>query len=314
MLATAILTTPQPSSFLIDEPHAFLHPLAERGLLRFIQQHPEHQYIIATHSPAFLRSYPIGQTRLITIEDDGSHISAVHDEAHVLAGVGITAADLWSSDSVLWVEGPSDADIIRSIAKSDVSGTPVTVVPMADIVRNSPQKPRTVRELLEFCDVVTKALLPVQVRMSFLFDSDEKKLEIKNQIETASRGTARFLTVRELENLFLDAASIHADLATQCQLLGIIAPTLEDAEAELASELEKIGDAELYPPRRDPNYKPTVSEDLVVGSKVLQRLYRKWLLADYSKVDDGLRLAKQVQQHAPDRLNQLTAIIADLAR
>jgi predicted ATPase len=58
MLATAILTGSGGRLILIDEPHAFLHPHAERGVLRFIRRHAEHQYVIATHSSTFLTHTP----------------------------------------------------------------------------------------------------------------------------------------------------------------------------------------------------------------------------------------------------------------
>jgi predicted ATP-dependent endonuclease of OLD family len=35
----------------IDEPNSFLHPDAARTLIRILKQHPQHQYIITTHSP-----------------------------------------------------------------------------------------------------------------------------------------------------------------------------------------------------------------------------------------------------------------------
>jgi len=40
-LATAILTAAPDRCFLIDEPHAYLYPAAERGLLRLLRKHPE---------------------------------------------------------------------------------------------------------------------------------------------------------------------------------------------------------------------------------------------------------------------------------
>lgn len=54
MLAVAILATPAVHVLLIDEPHAYLHPAAERAVLRLISEHPEKQYVIATHSPGFI--------------------------------------------------------------------------------------------------------------------------------------------------------------------------------------------------------------------------------------------------------------------
>ena len=49
-LAVGVLTATEPQLFLIDEPQAYLHPAAERSMLSLLESHPQHQYIIATHS------------------------------------------------------------------------------------------------------------------------------------------------------------------------------------------------------------------------------------------------------------------------
>jgi predicted ATPase len=66
-LATGILTAPGPRVFLIDEPQAYLHPHAERSLLRLLSQHPEHQYVIATHSNFLLSARPLSSARLLVV-------------------------------------------------------------------------------------------------------------------------------------------------------------------------------------------------------------------------------------------------------
>jgi predicted ATPase len=90
MIATAILTAKNPKLFLIDEPHAFLHPAAERYLLRLMQEHLEHQYVVATHSPVFLNSLPLHSTRLITISGAGSQINSVQEATEILESGGNT--------------------------------------------------------------------------------------------------------------------------------------------------------------------------------------------------------------------------------
>ena len=40
-----------PQVILIDEPQSFLHPGAVRKLIEILRQHPQHQFIITTHSP-----------------------------------------------------------------------------------------------------------------------------------------------------------------------------------------------------------------------------------------------------------------------
>jgi predicted ATPase len=58
-LAVAILISPPDRLFLIDEPQAYLHPHAERNLLDLLDAHPEHHYVIATHSHTLLGARPL---------------------------------------------------------------------------------------------------------------------------------------------------------------------------------------------------------------------------------------------------------------
>jgi predicted ATPase len=58
--------------FLIDEPHAFLHPGAERQLVGFLRDHPEHAYVCATHSPVFINAADPEACWLVTRDERGT--------------------------------------------------------------------------------------------------------------------------------------------------------------------------------------------------------------------------------------------------
>src|SRR5262249_32310445 len=118
IVATGVLSEPHPCVFLIDEPHAHLHPFAERELLRFIDRHRHHQYIVATHSGVFLNSVRLSQARLVYQEGARTRISAIQRAMQVLAELGFTAADLWSHDVLVWVEGPTEVAIISRLLDS----------------------------------------------------------------------------------------------------------------------------------------------------------------------------------------------------
>src|SRR5690349_7509591 len=175
MLAVAILTATTPRLFLIDEPHAFLHPSAERSLLRFIRAHPQHQYVIATHSAVFLNSLPLAQARLITIDGAGSHINDVRHAAEVLTAVGVTAADLWSADALFWIEGPSDVRAMEEL----INGTPelddvsIRVLAMPDWMRSVSASEKKAEAAVRFCEAVRDAVTPYKVPSLYLFDADE---------------------------------------------------------------------------------------------------------------------------------------------
>jgi len=68
-LATFVLTTPRPGLILLDEPHSYLHPLAERELVQFLHRHNEHKYLISTHSAVLMNS--VEGDRIIHISPPG---------------------------------------------------------------------------------------------------------------------------------------------------------------------------------------------------------------------------------------------------
>ena len=98
--------------FLIDEPHAYLHPGAERQLVEFLRDHPEHAYVCATHSPVFINAADPEACWLVTRDQQGTAMHSVfaegHGRRHVFAELGIDPGDVALSERVLFVEGPSD--------------------------------------------------------------------------------------------------------------------------------------------------------------------------------------------------------------
>lgn len=288
MLGTAVLTATSPLLLLIDEPHAFLHPVAERRLLAFMRQHSEHQYVVATHSPVFLNSTGLSDIRLISRDESGSSVTDVGEAGDILDEIGITASDLWSAEAILWMEGGSDqaiAEQVRDEAGVD-SANGIRVVAMPDWIRSAGASEKRMLAAIQFCDTVQRAVAPLPVRSIFLFDGDEWPETQKTAIAKASQNRARYLCVREVENLLLFPPAIHAVLSEVCQNAAVQTPTLEQIEVDLKNLLEQLDNPIIYrQPVSGPN--PT----LVIGSHVLKALWWKWAQADYDKVTDGAALA-----------------------
>jgi predicted ATPase len=311
IVATGVLSESQPCVFLIDEPHAHLHPFAERELLRFIENHKHHQYIIATHSGVFLNSVPLSQARLIYQDEARTRISVIQRAIQVLAELGFTAGDLWSNDVLIWVEGPTEVAIVSRLLDSigNVAGRAIEVraLPMAS--RFSSASRQKSQATFDFCRSIVDATAPVPVRTRFLFDRDEKSAEIMADIQAASRGQATFLPVREVENYLLDAECVATALVGRAADLGVEAPTVSDVEARLKQYLSKVTDRQLF--LRDPAHGESPA-DVVAGSRVLRRLYEELVQAEYDKVEDGERLASIVMEKSPDRLAPIIATLRQL--
>jgi hypothetical protein len=311
MLALAIgVMTAQPGRlFLIDEPQAYLHPHAERSLLRLLDEHEHHQFIIATNSSVLLNARVISQARLLSIEEGATQVTEPVGRDLLLTELEITAGDLWLADAVLWVEGASEVEVFNvlaaELAPSDRAGLVIRRMP-AEASRFSSENERRADATYQFCDEVSAAVAPLAVSMRFLFDPDDKSDDMKERIEKASRGRAVFLPVRELENLFLSARVIHASLVERSELLDQPAPSLADVVSELQETLRKTDDRKLYPRGLQTGER---EESRVRGSEVLQRLYWNFTTSDYDKPDDARRLAQLAQEHEPAALEPLRGVL-----
>ena len=308
-LAVGLLTAPEPRLFLIDEPQAYLHPHAERSLLRLLESHPQHQYVVATHSVYLLSARPLSSARLLALEDEETRITEFPTATDLLSELGITAADLWLAERVLWVEGRSEVEAIHAAVQDEMRDIKVRPMPEA-AARFSSASARQAEATYRFCSDVVDAITPLPVKMLFLFDSDEKTPEHRQRIEEASQGRARFLSVRELENLFLDAELLELALVERAALIDRPAPTRETIQRWLDDHLELLDDRQLFPRPLAVGERPL---DRVRGSEVLRRLYWDVMTSEFDKVSDGKRLAELAAQHKPDVLETLRAVVRELA-
>lgn len=111
-----VLTSARGSTILIDEPTSFLHPGAVRKLLQVVKEHGGHQFIISTHSPSVI-SLLERETMWITRSESGSSTvselsaSSRSDITLFLEEIGASLGDVFGADSVIWVEGATEAKV-----------------------------------------------------------------------------------------------------------------------------------------------------------------------------------------------------------
>jgi predicted ATPase len=214
-ILTAVATVEE-AVIVIDEINSFLHPAAAKALLRILQtEYAHHQYIISTHAPEVV-SFSNART-VHLVKRDGYESSVTRlDLADVDAfrevadQLGVSMADVFAADRIIWVEGPTE-ELCFPLLYSAATGGAVprglvftSVVATGDFLK----KQRDKELVYKIYQRLSKVAGPLDVEVAFSFDSEELTEREKSEMIRDSRGAMHFLPRRMMECYLVNPEAI----------------------------------------------------------------------------------------------------------
>ncbi|MBY0284348.1 MAG: AAA family ATPase [Sphingomonas sp.] len=215
-LLTAIMTIDN-AVIVIDEINSFLHPAAVKALLRIMQtEYQHHQYVISTHSSEVIGFSNPATIHLVKRSGYKSSIEKldlgeVGKFREVAEHLGVSMADVFAAERVVWVEGPTEELCFPYIYQQSVGplprGTIITSVAATGDFNSNKRDPALVYEVYSRLSGAAATLV---VSVVFSFDTEKLAEADKAEMIRRSRGLLNFLPRRHLECYLIDAPAIAA--------------------------------------------------------------------------------------------------------
>ncbi|MGW0197735.1 ATP-dependent nuclease [Nonomuraea sp. NPDC003201] len=222
----------RPNILLLEEPEVHLHPALESAMLQYLKSIGDHcQVFLTTHSTNFLDSPEFENVYMVTRAPSTS-VQLIHVEEAEQAlpsELGLRLSSLFMFDRLVFVEGPTDERVLRSLAaKADINLGKRNIGFIAiGGARNFGHYANS--QILSF-------LSKRKVQIYFILDRDERSPE---EIEGLRRrigdlGKLWVLKQRELENYLINASTISRLLESRAG----VQISAEDVEAVIENACE----------------------------------------------------------------------------
>jgi putative ATP-dependent endonuclease of the OLD family len=203
----------RPDILLLEEPEVHLHPALEIAMMQYLRKISERcQIFLTTHSTNFLDIADLRNVYLIK-KNGTTHaqlLNVEEAEEAIPQELGIRLSSLFMYDRLVFVEGPSDEQVLRAFASTlglNLSRTGVGFVTTGGA-----------RNFTHYANAATLAFLSKRrVKLHFVLDRDEKDMpeieKLKHQL--GDLGDLRVLARRELENYLLAPDAIAKYMAAR---------------------------------------------------------------------------------------------------
>jgi energy-coupling factor transporter ATP-binding protein EcfA2 len=311
-IATFAITAEPGAILLLDEPHSFLHPAAERQLIRFLNEDNKHRYVIGTHSAVFINS--VEADRITHVEAPGAPYNpklSPPEIGSVLLDLGYRNSDILFYDSLIVVEGKSDKTILPHLLRA--SGTPSTALSGIGFptMEGVPGDTRSLQIAVQKYEKLLKALSHARQPHMYLFDGDRTLEDVK--LLTGMRDATgkdavpvKFLPRTEIENYLLVPEAIVAALHEEARLADVEIKITEATVRDKIDGFLKGDEKELFP-----HGKGTEPLKTVKASVLLQKLYASVGNLVYDKDKSGRLIASHLSSKNQPALAELRDLLKD---
>lgn len=235
MVATTLATVEERATLFLEEPELHLHAGAQRYLIERLRA-DSRQVFITTHSPVFMNLRPPRSLYRVRADNARTTVDRIADAsalAELMQDIGARNSDLLISDAVLFVEGPSDREIIHHWAHAldmSLEGYNVSVLPMGG-GRNAEQQASARSDVL--VGISQKAPVP----HLFLLDKDERGRSTMDNLKQRLGDSLHLLDRREIENYLLVPRAILAALQSKYR---DTSPVLKRVQAGSSADVERL--------------------------------------------------------------------------
>jgi predicted ATPase len=277
-IISAIITAKQPSLFLIDEPHAFLHPFVEKKLLKLFEQYKDHTFVISTHSPTILNSVPRESINLLVRDANSGCVTCrPYSVGETLSELGLIPSDLWFYTRLLFVEGETEVRIYQTLMRRLFPDFVLSAIKIADLHHQASalRKGKNKKAIQKVMEAVIKAANPFagEFDLPYLVVLDRETLTDSEvgDLQNMCNGRLLLTDQHEIENYLLDFDCVFQVLVDEADKRAVQRPE-KDPMLKIFEDIKK-----------------TTSK----GSDVLSVLFDKYGLT-YDKIDHGSLLAESI--------------------
>lgn len=306
-----VLTAQFSRTILIDEPNSFLHPAAARKLIEILKvDFPQHQYIVATHSPEIIRAADPTALFLVGLEGRESKLErldskSMKDQSRCLLEVGARLSDVFGSDEIIWVEGDTEEIcfrlIIQDLMKKPLLGRAIVAVRnVGDLEGKRP----SAKMIWEIYSQLSKSNALIPPAIAFVFDREQRTEAERADLASRTSGKVKFLPRRMYENYLLIPEAIQAVLSL-LPSFGAVCPSVDEVKEWLMANGGKR--AYIDQPTDRADITSSVWREQVNGAKLLRDLFAglSGNREEYRKTVHSVQLTEWLIQNKPDSLEEV---------